>query len=786
MTDRRGAGTSCGGQKPVNKILWQALTFFFLFATVSLLSLPQAAQAQSYTINSFEVEGNRRIETSTIIARSGIEPGQTVTAGQLNDAFQRLLDSGVFETVDLTPRGSTLVIKVQEYPTINQISIEGNKRLKDELLLNAVSSQPRRVFTPQVAEADADMIAEIYLAQGRVAATVIPRIIRRSDNRVDLVFEISEGTTIEVERVSFVGNRAYSDRRLRRVLETKQANFLRTFLRGDTFIADRIEFDKQVIRDFYLSRGYVDFRVNSANVEFTRERDAFFLVMNVTEGQKFSFGKITTVSEIPGVDAAEYQAALKIKPGVTYSPSLVENSIARQERLGIRQGVDFLRVEPRVTRNARDLTLDVEFVLTKGPRIFVERIDIEGNTTTLDRVIRRQFDTVEGDPFNPREIRQAAERIRALGYFAVADVEPREGSTPSQVIVDVDVEEQPTGSLSLGGSYSISDGFGIAIGLSESNFLGRGQTVGVTISTAQDSEEYSLNFTEPYLLGRKLRFDLGLGLASTDSSFASYNTERVFFNPQLSYAIGELSSLRVRYAWENSEMKQQDNEANGAVIASEIDQGERTTSSLGVSYVYDSRLGGLNPNAGVLFEVGLDAAGLGGDNKFYKTSARGIAQTRVLSEEVVLRASLEMGAMHWTGNDFSRTLDRFVLGPNKFRGFEPAGLGPRDLSNGQDDAIGGNYYWVARLESDFPLGLPEELGLRGGVFYDFGNLYNIDDVNTSGANIVGADGSIRHVLGVAVLWETPFGPLRFNFSQALKKEDFDKEQNFDLTIQARF
>ncbi|WP_281972129.1 outer membrane protein assembly factor BamA [Ruegeria faecimaris] len=786
MTDRRGAGTSCGGQKPVNKILWQALTFFFLFATVSLLSLPQAAQAQSYTINSFEVEGNRRIETSTIIARSGIEPGQTVTAGQLNDAFQRLLDSGVFETVDLTPRGSTLVIKVQEYPTINQISIEGNKRLKDELLLNAVSSQPRRVFTPQVAEADADMIAEIYLAQGRVAATVIPRIIRRSDNRVDLVFEISEGTTIEVERVSFVGNRAYSDRRLRRVLETKQANFLRTFLRGDTFIADRIEFDKQVIRDFYLSRGYVDFRVNSANVEFTRERDAFFLVMNVTEGQKFSFGKITTVSEIPGVDAAEYQAALKVKPGVTYSPSLVENSIARQERLGIRQGVDFLRVEPRVTRNARDLTLDVEFVLTKGPRIFVERIDIEGNTTTLDRVIRRQFDTVEGDPFNPREIRQAAERIRALGYFAVADVEPREGSTPSQVIVDVDVEEQPTGSLSLGGSYSISDGFGIAIGLSESNFLGRGQTVGVTISTAQDSEEYSLNFTEPYLLGRKLRFDLGLGLASTDSSFASYNTERVFFNPQLSYAIGELSSLRVRYAWENSEMKQQDNEANGAVIASEIDQGERTTSSLGVSYVYDSRLGGLNPNAGVLFEVGLDAAGLGGDNKFYKTSARGIAQTRVLSEEVVLRASLEMGAMHWTGNDFSRTLDRFVLGPNKFRGFEPAGLGPRDLSNGQDDAIGGNYYWVARLESDFPLGLPEELGLRGGVFYDFGNLYNIDDVNTSGANIVGADGSIRHVLGVAVLWETPFGPLRFNFSQALKKEDFDKEQNFDLTIQARF
>ncbi len=786
MTDRRGAGTSCGGQKLTNKILWRTLSIFSLIFLVSLVSVPQVAQAQSYTINSFDVDGNRRIETSTIIARTGIQPGQTVTAGELNDAFQRLLDSGVFETVELTPRGTTLQIEVQEYPTINQISIEGNRRVKDDVLIEAISSQPRRVFTPQVAEADADLIAEIYSAQGRVSATVIPRIIRRSDNRVDLVFEIAEGTTIEVERVSFVGNRAFSDRRLRRVLETKQANFLRTFLRSDTFIADRIEFDKQVIRDFYLSRGYVDFRVNSANVEFTRERDAFFLVMNVTEGQKFSFGKISTVSEIPGVNAADYQNALKIKPGVTYSPSLIENSIARQERLGIKQGVDFLRVEPRVTRNARDLTLDVQFVLTKGPRIFVERIDIEGNTTTLDRVIRRQFDTVEGDPFNPREIRQAAERIRALGFFAVADVEPREGSSPSQVIVDVDVEEQPTGSLSLGGSYSVSDGFGIAIGLNESNFLGRGQNLGITLSTAQDAEQYTLSFSEPYLLGRRLRFDLGLGLASTNSSFASYDTERVFFNPQLSYSIGELSALRLRYGWDRSEMTQQDNEVNGAVISSEIDQGKRTTSSLGVSYVYDSRLGGLNPNAGVLFEVGLDAAGLGGDNEFYKSTARAIAQTRVLNEEVVLRATLEMGALHWRGDDFSRTLDRFVLGPNTFRGFEPAGLGPRDLSNGQDDAIGGNYYWVARFESDFPLGLPEELGLRGGVFYDVGNLYNIDNVNTAGADIVGADGSIRHVVGVSVLWETPFGPLRFNFSKALKKEDFDQEQNFDLTIQAQF
>ena len=786
MTDGKGKGTFCDSRRRQRNILWQTLTFFFLMVTPGLLVLPQSAQAQSYTIDSFEVDGNRRIETSTIIARTGIEPGQTVSAGELNDAFQRLLDGGVFETVELTPRGNILVIEVEEYPTINQISIEGNRRVKDDVLLDAISSETRRVFTPQVAEADSDLIAEIYSAQGRVSATVIPRIIRRSDNRVDLVFEVAEGTTIEVERVSFVGNRAYSDRRLRRVLETKQANVLRSFLRGDTFIPDRIEFDKQVIRDFYLSRGYVDFRVNGVNVEFTRERDAFFLVMNITEGQQFSFGQVSTISEFPGVDPAPYQSALKIKPGVIYSPTHVEESISRMERLGLKNSADFLRVEPRVTRNPRDLTLDVQFVLARGPRIFVERIDIEGNTTTLDRVIRRQFDTVEGDPFNPREIRQSAERIRALGFFSVADVEPREGSTPSLVIVDVDTEEQPTGSLSLGGSYSVSDGFGVAIGLNEANFLGRGQNLGLTLSTAQDSEQYSISFTEPYLLARKLRFDLGFGLSSTNSSFASYDTKTVFFRPQLSYSIGDLSVLRLRYGWDESDLTQQSSLANGAVISSEVEQGKRTASTLGLSYVYDSRIGGLNPTAGVLLEVGADAAGLGGDNEFIKTTARAIAQKRILNEEVVLRASLELGALNWSGDDYSRTLDRFVLGPNTFRGFEPAGLGPRDLSNGQDDAIGGNYYWVARFESDFPLGLPEELGLRGGAFYDVGNLYNIDNVNTAGANIVGADGSVRHMVGLSVLWTTPIGPLQFNFSHPLEKEEFDKEQSFDLTIQARF
>lgn len=779
---------SCGPRSRGTNILYRTLPVACFVCATAFATVPTGTAAQTYSFNRVEVEGNQRIPTATIANYAGVEAGKPISAGQLNDAYQRILDSGVFETVEIEPRGGTLFIKVQEYPTINQISFEGNRRLKDENLSEIVKSTERRVFSPAQAERDAATLAEAYSQQGRVAATVRPRIIKRSDNRVDLVFEIAEGDTIEVERVSFVGNRAYSDGRLRRVLGTKQAGLLRAFVSSDTLIEERVEFDKQVLRDFYLSRGYVDFRVNSANVEFTRERDAFYLVMNITEGQQFRFGNITTVSEIPEANAADFQAALKVKPGGIYSPSLVENSIARLERLALRKGIDFLRVEPRITRNERDQTLDVQFALTKGPRVFVERIDIEGNTTTLDRVVRQQFRIVEGDPFNPREIRESAERIRALGYFAEADVEAREGSSPQQVVVDVNVEEQPTGSLSLGGSYSANDGFGVALGLSENNFLGRGQRLSFSASTAEDTEEYVLSFVEPYLLGRDLAFGINLGLSSRESSFANYNTDRAFFNPSLSFPLGENSRLQVRYSWQQSEMKSRgSNVTTSAVIANEIAMGERDTSSLGFTYSYDSRLTGLNPNAGWLFELGADFAGLGGDNEFIRTNAKAVAQTRILNEEVTLRATFEGGALHWRGDNFSRTLDRYILTTDTFRGFDPAGVGPRDFSNGVNDALGGNLYAVARFEAEFPLGLPEELGLRGGAFYDVGNLWDLDNVNTAGSgDIRGADGAWRHVVGLSLLWTTGIGPLRFNFSKAISKEDYDEERSFDLTIQAKF
>ncbi|WP_299961816.1 outer membrane protein assembly factor BamA [uncultured Roseobacter sp.] len=756
-----------------------------LFLSAAWIAPPTPALAQQFALSSISVDGNLRIGDAAILTRAGLAPGQTVSAGELNAAYQRLIDSGLFETVTFDPAGNTLRITVVEFPTINRISFEGNQRINDEALAAAIQSNERRVFNPAQAERDATLISQAYSTEGRLAARVTPRIIRRSDNRVDLVFEIFEGDNIEIERLSFVGNRAYSDRRLRRVLETKQAGLLRALVRSDSLVEDRIDFDRQLLTDFYQSRGYVDFRINSVNAQLTEERDGYFLVFNVQEGQRFKFGEITVTSDVPGVDPEVYREAANIKTGAIYSPTLLENDIARMERQAIRDGVDFLRVEPRVSRNDRDLTLDVEYNLTRGPRIFVERIDVEGNTTTLDQVIRRQFRSVEGDPFNPREIREAAERIRALGYFENAEVNAREGSSPDQVVVDVDVVEAPTGSFGFGASFSNNDGIGFAIQFSERNFLGRGQRLNLNIATAEESRRYSVNFQEPAFLGRDVTFGLRLALDETDSSFTTFDSERVIFEPSLTFPFGESSTLQLRYRFDDSEMLERSDPENGPVIGNEIDAGSQISSSLGYEFTYDSRINGLDPNAGYVLRFGQDFAGLGGDTQFIKTTASAVGEMKVLSEEVTLRATIEGGALSWSGGT-NRAVDRFINNTNIIRGFEPGGIGPRDLSVSDEDPLGGNLFVAARFEAEFPLGLPEEYGITGGLFYDVGNFWDLSDVDTTGGTIVGEGGSFRHVIGFAILWDTPVGPLRFNFTDAIRKEDFDRDQSFELTLSTTF
>jgi outer membrane protein insertion porin family len=519
------------------------------------LLAPVPAAAQTFSFATVAVEGNRQIDAESVANFARVPRNQAISAAELNAAYQRVAATGFFRSVEFVPAGNRLVIRVDEYPILNFVNFEGNRRVNDELLRTVVVSRPGRVFSPAQAEADAIAIAEVYAAQGRLAARATPRLIPRQDGRVDLAFEIVEGAMVEVERISFVGNRSFSDRRLRNALQTSQAGLLSFLFQTDNFNEARIAADRQLLQDFYLSRGYADAQVTAAVTELARERDAAFVTFTIREGQQYRLGQTSVVSEIPGIDPAPYRAEVRLRPGTVFSPVLLDNTVERMERVGQRTGERFLQVEPRLTRNERNRTIDVQFAIVRGDRIFIERIDVQGNVTTQDRVIRRQFDAAEGDPLNPREIREAATRIRRLGYFTDVNVDVTDGSAPDQAIVDVQVEETTTGSLGFGVSYGAREGIGANIQFSETNFLGRGQRVALDVVTVRRGRTFDFTFVEPALLGRNLEFGLRAGLsASSASRFARFNTRRLQFTPSLGFPVSEFGRVGVRYTLARDEV----------------------------------------------------------------------------------------------------------------------------------------------------------------------------------------------------------------------------------------
>ena len=754
------------------------LAVAFVFVAIST-----AAIAQSFSFNSVTVEGTFRTEPATVITLADIPRGQALSASQLAERQQRVQASGFFQTVEFVPQGRTLVIRVVERPTINRINIEGNRNLDDEILLGLLSSQPRRIYSPAQAEADALAIQNAYAEAGRFAASVTPRIIRRSNGRVDLVFEVTEGRVIEIERVGFVGNRAFSDRRLRRVVDSKQAGALRALIRRDTFVSGRIPFDTQLLRDFYFSRGYVDFEVVDVTSEFSRERGATFITFNVIEGQQFRVGSITASSDLPDVETEEFRRAVRMRPGTIFSPVALDNEVARLERLAIRKGLDFVRVDPVLVRDRRNSLVNVEFRIIRGPRVFVQRIDIEGNETTLDRVVRRQFDTVEGDPLNPREIRETADRIRALGFFETVEISTRPGRTQEQAIVDVDVVEQPTGTLSFGATYSSDSGPGLVFGFEESNFLGRGQALSFDIAIGTGDQNTQISFTEPFFLDRDLSVSFSAFYRTTEFDDQSFNTTSLGFSTSANFPLNESTRMTLRYRLSNN-TRTNDSPDTSAIILAEDET--VLTSEVGYRLNYDSRRQGLDPGRFVRLSFGQDVAGLGGDAQYIRTEVSGVAQREVLQGDVTLRIAGEAGAVYSFGDYVTRVPDRYFNNSRKIRGFRPRGLGPRDTEAANEDFLGGNYEAFLRLEAEFPLPLPDEYGISGGLFADMGSIWGLDTTCVGCITPVDDSFELRASVGFAVLWTTGIGPLRFNFAIPIAENPNDETRNFNFDLQARF
>lgn len=728
--------------------------------------------------NAVIIQGNRRIESGTILSYMELDANQTIDGDTLNAAVRRLFDTGLFKDVQITPAGNQLLVEVIENPSISQIAFEGNDALNDEDLLPLINLRPRLPFTVSAAEADAQAIIEIYRRTGRYGAEVEPVIIERSENRVDLVFEINEGELTGVSGITFTGNTVYSDRRLRGVIETSESSFLASLLSSDVYDPDKLELDKELLRRYYFSRGYADFTVLSATAELTPDRDGFLISFNISEGEPYAFGLFDVAVSARGLDRNDFIDAIPDDlEGDLYDATEIEEIANSLTDLAGQRGFAFVQVRPRPVKNTEDRIIDVTFDIAEGPRVFIERIDIEGNTQTLDRVVRREIPLVEGDPFDTRKIRQARTNIRGLGFFSAVELTTEQGSTEDRATLKVRVEEQSTGSLSFGLGFSTGSGPVGNILVQERNFLGRGQNVELDITAAGDTQVYDFSFTEPAFLDRDLAIGMRAFFVDDDrSDESSFEVSELGFSPFVAFPLSEHTRLSLRYDANRQDIQVEPTAS--AVL--QADDGDRITSSVGYTITHDRRNDRIEPTSGYFLRLSQDAAGLGGDARYLSSVGSAKAWTSFFDEDIIASVEVAGAAIFGFGDDIVVT-ERFFLGGSNLRGFADEGAGPVDTTTG--DSLGGKYRMTSRLELSFPIGLPEEFGIFGGAFVDAGTLFGLD--NTLGGAIDDSS-SFRVAAGALLFIATPFGPLEMSFGIPILEEDTDDTEIFRLSIGTRF
>ena len=777
-----------------------------------------AAVAQ--TVNSIVVEGSRRVEADTIRSYFKPGPGGRIGPEQEDEALKALIATGLFSDVRINHAGGRIVVTVVENPVINRVAFEGNKKAKDEQLSAEVQSKPRGTLSRPTVQADVQRIIEIYHRTGRFDVSVDPKIIELPNNRVDLVFEIREGDKTGIKDIRFVGTKAYSSSRLKEVVKTSESNILSFLQTTDIYDPDRIEADRDLLRRFYLKHGYADVRIVSAIGEYDPAKKGFVVTYTIDEGAQYRVGTVEVISNVHAIDPAGLRSQLKLGQGSVYNADLVEKTVEAMTIQAARQGYAFANVRPRGDRNFETKTINLAFVVEEGARAYIERINIRGNTRTRDYVIRREFDLGEGDAYNRALIDRAERRLKNLNYFKTVKITNEPGSAPDRVVINVDVEEQPTGEFSISGGYSTADGLIGEVSVADRNLMGRGNYAKASVSYGQYVRGFDLTFVEPFLFGYRMAGGIDLfARQNFRSSYVSYDSQTVGTNLRLGFALTEEIAFQPRYSFYQQKITLPNqynncqfssnalinggtgvtpaNEANGSdtsvlangpfggcyadgeaslAIRKELAAGPVNVSLVGYTMSYNTLDNNKLPTSGLFAELRQDFAGVGGDVDFIRTSVETRKYYEVFSD-VVSVFKLQAGNISSWGGQQLRMLDHFQMGPNLVRGFSPAGIGPRDLTPGTtNDALGGSLYWGASVEAQTPLYfLPKDVGIKLAVFADAGSLWSYKGPtfwNVTGETLqVGLDSPsmVRSSVGVGLLWDSPLGPLRFDLAYPITK-----------------
>jgi len=756
-----------------------------------------SAHAQG-VIQNIRVEGNKRVEPETVRSYLTFTAGDAYDPAQIDESLKALFATGLFQDVRIRREGSTVVIVVEENPIVARVAFEGNREVEDDTLAAEVQLKARAVYTRARVQADVQRILDVYRRQGYYAAAVNPKIINLDNNRIDVVFEINEGPTTKIRAINFIGNEAFSDSQLRFVISTTQTNLL-SFLKGtNIYDPDRLSLDRELLRQFYLKNGYADARILSATADLDRDGRGFFVTFTISEGERYRFGAIDVESALPSLNVDALRGSILTRAGRVYNAEKVEKTVEALTIAVSQQGYAFGQVRPRFERDEATHTMGIVYVIEEGPRIYIERINVVGNFRTEDKVIRREFRLAEGDAYNRLLVEAARKRLRGLGFFKSVDIDTDPGSAPDRVVLTVKVEEQPTGELSFGAGYSTSEGVIGDVSITERNLMGKGQYVRLGFSGSLERAQVDFAFTEPRFLDRNMAAGFDAFYKTVDlTDVASFSERDAGGDVRLGFPIADNTQLGLRYKFENEDIF---NVSSNASLAVKQSEGSVNVSSIGYTVAYDTRNLPQSPTSGVFASFSQDFAGIGGDVDYLRSvaDARGYYP---ITNKITLVGRVQGGdILGWGGQDV-RLTDLFFKGGETIRGFQRAGLGPRDacespidggrVQNCSKDSLGGQLFWATTAEVRFPFPfVPENLGMQGAVFVDAGSLWDpsqlaVNAVNQEGSFIFDSS-QVRLSTGFSLIWQSPLGPLRADFAQALLKADFDRTELFRFGASTNF
>ena len=746
----------------------KCLLFFFLYLLVN-----NNLYANENTINSINIDGIQRIDEETVISYANISKGDIYNEEIGNNVLKSLFETNLFSNIQISFDANILNIKIIENPTINLVKFYGNSKIKDEDLEIEILLKERSVYSRSKVKKDIERMLSLYQRAGRLSTEINPKLEMLDNNRVNLTYEISESDVAKVSNIIILGNSVFPTNKLKSIMKTKERTLLRFLSSSDNYDPDKLEYDKQLITQFYNDNGYPKFNFTSSIAQLKTNTNNFEIILNVNEGDKFNFGELEVESKLKKIDPELVKNILPIKQGNIFNRSLLKDSTETLKELAQLKGYSFIKIDTNLLEGKIANTIDIRIILNEGPRVYVNKVNIAGNTRTVDKVIRREITLTEGDPYNKYSIDYSKDSIRALNFFNEVEINEVRTDYIDKINLEVKVEEKNTGEASIGAGYSSASAATLNLGLRENNFLGNGQKVKFETSFSNTRNSYDISITEPYFNNKPLSLTSSIYSNYTDPTNVNYKTEDLGFGLSSSFPLSKDRNLELRYSLFTSKIKANSN----ATAYENALAGTDTVSSLGYTLVFDRRNSRYKPSNGFNIKLSQDIAGLGGNTYYYRNNFEYNYYKR-LSKRLIGAYKLQGGSINGYNDKYTPLSSNLSLGGKKLRGFKSGKVGPK-LGNSY---TGGQYFYVTSLETNIDLNI-DAFDITTTAFIDVGSIWGLEN---PAYGAIDDEHEVRSSVGVNFNWDSAIGPINIIYANIIKSNNNDTTDNLYFDIGYNF